>query len=445
VSNIGKSSFFICIFILLFGNTATATCNNNPDGLVACYSFSGDANNSSSVSGLNGTVSGPQLTADRFGNLNSAYLFDGVDDFIEIQNTNNALSFTGPFTIAAWVKPAAVGIDRRADPIIWKISINGSNRDNYLLSWANDSTFMAGLERAKGGKDFEVLSTTKPFDNWYHVAGVYDRQTLQIYVNGVLEKSIQIGTATPYTGSAPLRIGNNLNSDHTNAGVFNGVIDEVAIYNRSLTTKELLELAELPTTGHFPGIGLFNPSLSAFYLKESLSAGNADHNIPFGAPNASLMPLLGDWDGDLVNTIGLYDSTRGLFLLKNSLSGGAADITFPYGPANSNWLPLAGDWDGNGVKTIGLYNPTRGTFYLKNSFIGGAADITFRYGPANSSWLPLAGDWDNDGVDTVGLYNPTSSLFYLKNGLETGIADVEFRYGPVETNWTPLGWSWIKD
>jgi hypothetical protein len=446
VSNIGKFSFFVFILVILFGNAAVAACNNS-NGLVACYPFNGNANNSSSVSGLNGTVSGSQLTADRFGNPNSAYLFDGIDDFIEISNTNDALSLGSSFTIAAWVKPAATGIERRTNPIIWKISSDGSNRDNYLLSWANDSTFMAGLERSTEDRDFEIFSTTKQFSNWYHVAGIYNGQNLQIYVDGVLEKSIQIGAVTPYTGSAPLRIGNNLNSNHANAGVFNGVIDEVAIYNRSLTTIELLELAELPTTRRFPGVSLYNPSLSGFYLKEFLTSGNADHEIRFGTPNTGLMPLLGDWDGDLINTIGLYNPTRGVFHLKNTPTGGAADITFPYGPANNaGWIPLTGDWDGNSVNTIGLYNPTRGVFYLKNSLTGGAADITFPYGPANNAgWIPLTGDWDGDGVDTVSLYNPTLGLFYLKNNLVGGTADVVFRYGPAKTNWTPLGWSWIKN
>lgn len=444
MSEVGKSSFFIFFLTLLFGNAAVAACNNS-NGLIACYSFSGNANNSSSIPSLNGTVSGPQLTTDRFGNPNSAYLFDGVDDFIEVPNTNNALSLTGPFTIAAWVKPAAAGIDRRTNPIIWKVKSVGSNRDNYLLSWANDSTFMVGLERSRDGRDFEALSTTQQFGDWYHVAGIYNGQTLQIYINGILEKSAQIGPVAPYTGPAPLRIGNNLNTNHSKAGVFQGVIDEVVIYDRPLPMVELLELAELPVTGHFPGISLFNPNLSVFYLKESLSSGNADHQIPFGSRNADLVPLLGDWNGDLTHTLGLYNPTRGVFYLKDTLAGGAADVTLRYGPANAGWISLSGDWDGNGVNTVGLYNPSRGIFYLKNGFVGGAADITFPYGPANADWIPLSGDWDGDGVDSVGLYNPSRGLFYLKNTLTGGAADMTFPYGPANAGWIPLSGDWDSD
>jgi hypothetical protein len=207
----------------------------------------------------------------------------------------------------------------------------------------------------------------------------------------------------------------------------------------------VFSLETQPTTGQLPGVGLFDPNLSAFYLKKSLSTGIADHYIRFGVPNAGLMPLLGDWDGDLGTAIGLYDPTRGIFYLKNSLTDGAADITFPYGPANAGWIPLSGDWDGNGVDTVGLYDPTRGVFYLRNSLTSGVADITFTYGPANVGWVPLSGDWDGNGVDTVGLYNSMRGVFYLRNSLTSGVADITFTYGPANINWIPLGWRWMNN
>ncbi|MBK6966743.1 MAG: hypothetical protein IPH20_23305 [Bacteroidales bacterium] len=57
---------------------------------VAYYPFGSDANDA--MSSNSGTVNGATLTTDRFGNANSAYSFDGVDDFIGL-NYN-----FGPFT-----------------------------------------------------------------------------------------------------------------------------------------------------------------------------------------------------------------------------------------------------------------------------------------------------------------------------------------------------------
>ena len=57
------------------------------DGLVAHYPFNGNANDASTNSN-DGTVNGATLTTDRFGNANSAYSFDGVDDDINCGNSN---------------------------------------------------------------------------------------------------------------------------------------------------------------------------------------------------------------------------------------------------------------------------------------------------------------------------------------------------------------------
>jgi uncharacterized repeat protein (TIGR02543 family) len=79
-------------------------------------------------------------------------------------------------------------------------------------------------------------------------------------------------------------------------------------------------------------------------------------------------------------TIGLYNPAVARFYLRNSNSAGASNITFSYGPANQGWIPLVGDWDGNGTQTIGLYNPAVARFYLRNSNSAGASNITFSYG-----------------------------------------------------------------
>ena len=58
------------------------------DGLVLNYTFSGDASDGTSNNN-DGTVNGATLTEDRFGEENSAYLFDGEDDYISIPNSES--------------------------------------------------------------------------------------------------------------------------------------------------------------------------------------------------------------------------------------------------------------------------------------------------------------------------------------------------------------------
>jgi hypothetical protein len=206
-------------------------------------------------------------------------------------------------------------------------------------------------------------------------------------------------------------------------------------------------LGWLPIVGNWEGdgidtIGLYDPAHAGFFLRGSNTGGASDITFSYGPGGMGWVPLVGDWDADGVDTIGLYNPTTSTFFLRNSNSTGVADVSFAYGPAGAGWLPIVGDWNGDGVDTIGLYNPTTSTFFLRNSNSAGVADITFAYGPAGAGWKPLVGDWNGDGVDTIGLYNPTMSAFFLRNTNSTGVADVSFAYGPAGAGWTPLVGDW---
>ena len=74
---------------------------------------------------------------------------------------------------------------------------------------------------------------------WHHVAGVYDGANMFLYVDGTLDVS-QPATGSIAQNSAPLRIGANASDGEDGTGYyFNGLIDEVSIYNRALTASEI--------------------------------------------------------------------------------------------------------------------------------------------------------------------------------------------------------------
>ena len=91
--------FFIVLGIFAFVSPASAGLE---DGLRAYYPFNGNANDESG-SGNDGIVYGATLTEDRFINSDSAYSFDGVDDYIDVGD-DNSLKMTDAITISAWVK-----------------------------------------------------------------------------------------------------------------------------------------------------------------------------------------------------------------------------------------------------------------------------------------------------------------------------------------------------
>ncbi len=203
-----------------------------------------------------------------------------------------------------------------------------------------------------------------------------------------------------------------------------------------------------PPTATRNTIGLYQPDVSLFHLKNSFTPGASDQYFAFGpGGNAGWIPLVGDWNGDGIDTIGLYQPDISLFHLKDSFTPGGSDQYFAFGPGGGGWVPLAGDWNGDGIDTIGLYQPDQSIFHLKDSFAAGNSDHYFAYGPGgNAGWIPLTGDWNGDGTDTVGLYQPDVSLFHLKNTLATGGSDQFFAFGPGgNAGWTPMVGDWNRD
>jgi hypothetical protein len=167
-------------------------------GLIGAWDFSGNALDSSG-NGLDGSVSGATLTSDRFGNANSAYLFDGSNDLIRVDNTGGLLSLPGPFTVAAWVRPDSYGSSYTENPILWKLQESYGNWDNYFLTFTGGFTF--GMEGQTGQGFWVGGGAESQLGVWYHVAGVYDTSSLEIYVNGEFRNSLSSGVVNPRLGS----------------------------------------------------------------------------------------------------------------------------------------------------------------------------------------------------------------------------------------------------
>jgi hypothetical protein len=179
------------------------------------------------------------------------------------------------------------------------------------------------------------------------------------------------------------------------------------------------------------GIGV-GAAGTASHLRNSPTAGPPSRTFGFGTTSDRL--LVGDWDGDGVDTYGVRRGST--VILTNSPAGGVGQVTFAYGFASDQ--VLVGDWDGDGRDSIGI---RRGdTFHLRNVLSSGPGQLSFAYGLASDR--VVVGDWDGDGVDSIGLRR--SAGFLLRNSLSAGPADLQFGYGastdvPVVGDWTGEG------
>jgi Tol biopolymer transport system component len=226
--------------------TPSCPCVQPPAGLVSWWPGDGIVNDI--IDGNDGSLEGGATFA--LGKVGQAFLLDGIDDFVDAGNAPNLHVSEGDFTVDAWVffnalahPPGANIIAPQGDmSIVDKMStsaVNG-NIDGWRLLKQDDNRFYfcLGGGESDGCNDpaFTVYSTTVPMTGvWFHVAAVKSAASFSIYVNGQLEDSRSPVPSFLDTQSANLLIGSNaLEGSH-----LNGMIDEVEILNRALSTAEV--------------------------------------------------------------------------------------------------------------------------------------------------------------------------------------------------------------
>jgi hypothetical protein len=206
--------------------------------LVAGYKFNegnGRIVNDASGSDITGFIFGATWTTDS--KSGSALSFDGSSSYVDLDNPS-LLQITGSITCSAWVKAEANLPDD--GQIVAK--------SNDVAGWQLKTTLDTGprtfgVAISTGSGRVERYSTTVcSLDVWYYVTGVYDAagRTLDIYVNGVLGNGVLTGTIPASQIDAPVNayIGKRT-SLHGGGYCFNGIIDNVRIYNRALSQAEL--------------------------------------------------------------------------------------------------------------------------------------------------------------------------------------------------------------
>jgi len=182
------------------------------------YDFSGNGNN--------GTVENATWTSS--GRIGGAFEFDGVDDFVNISNSS---SLTGDFfsnenwTFQAWVKPTLTGDG-------WQGILNGVGGDDIAVFLSTTSGFSL---RGNVGGEWTILCEENDVftaNIWQLVTVVSNSTNYTIYKNG------EVMNSCPYNqtdgGNSYYKIGEVASNEN-----FNGTIDEVAVYNRSLTAVEI--------------------------------------------------------------------------------------------------------------------------------------------------------------------------------------------------------------
>ncbi len=239
------------------------------NGLVAWYPFNGNANDASG-NGNNGIANGAILTKDRFGNPNSAYEFN--QNYIKV-NPAQIFDFAESMSINAWY------LNRGDGGGFVSKHQRGTLNSSYFLyneGFCGPTGYVTDIDNnVQSIRDNSMCDT----NNWHMLTMTFNYPTLSVYIDGVLNNT----TVTNKIKVTTLPILFGATSDPTQPNgvysIFNGKLDDIIFYNRSLNANEVSQL--------YASTSLFSPTISNF----NPAGGNIGTSITITGTNFSMNPL----------------------------------------------------------------------------------------------------------------------------------------------------------
>lgn len=186
-----------------------------------CADSSGNGNHGTLIGANNGAITGATRVAGKYG---YGLSFDGTDDYVTIPNN---VSLNPPqISCFMWMKSSSVVTQR----LVWKVNAFG------ISTIVTTGKFYATIY-ASGGHDSEQSAASVCDGNWHHVGFTYDGVTLLCYVDGAVSSTNTVNLPLDTSSSDLL-----LASQAAGSLFFNGLGDEVRIYNRVISPTEVTSL-----------------------------------------------------------------------------------------------------------------------------------------------------------------------------------------------------------
>jgi hypothetical protein len=331
------------------GVTYSDTCNavngSLVNGLVSYYPFCGNANDQSG-NGNNGIVNGATLTTDRFGNNNSAYNFDGLSNYIDL---NKQLPNT--FSISLWVL---------VDVFKSYSGVNHNNIGGTMIGTFNNNFEFSGFACETSGvpssfgqhyaafwnpnpNNVSVTSSNNLVINeWKNLIMTYNGVSLKYYVNGIQEGS---SNAIFTQNNRNLFVG--ARQFHLNGPnfFFDGKIDDIGIWNRALTQTEITQLYNQ------------NQCITNITVTDTLiiNVGQLSYTNPVAyANNITIYPNPASTQIN-INFNNITNLVGGSVKVINAL--GQQVATTPITTTGTNSTMLLSTWGGSGLYFVQILNP----------------------------------------------------------------------------------------
>jgi hypothetical protein len=321
------------------GGPNPLTADSSTLGLWHFNESSGSTAYDGSPYGNNGTIVNAVYTPN--GRFGGAYSFDGNNDYVEVADNDKMFNNISG-TIELWFKlPAGFNLSAISTTRMHLLNKDATGTQNDLVMFIAKTTGALYLN-IQGPTDVMLLSDSASWNNeqWYHAAATYGPTGIYLYINGVRQGTFSSNPYGVRGGTDPLRIG-KASGGYAD---FNGTIDEVAVYNRSLTATEIAQHAGAfaRDSSQYANNGTLYNAANA-----SWADGKYGNAIRFYGLNGRIRantPNLSSGDFTLESWIKTRETGRALRILQL---------------ASSNILLLVN----SSGKLVGrIYNPTDGNF-----------------------------------------------------------------------------------
>jgi alpha-tubulin suppressor-like RCC1 family protein len=354
--------------------TQGSSCTPPPAGIVSWWAGEGNANDS--IGTNNGTlVNGAGFTN---GEVGQAFSFNGTSSHVTIPDSPSLDSFTNNITVETWIK-----VNHLTPNSDWEGIVTKGDYSWRLLATAGAKTVYFG---ATGASPLDVTGSRNVNDGqWHHVAATYDGTNMSLYVDGTLDVSHPASGSIIQT-SDPVGLGYCANIPFNYS--FDGLVDEVSLYNRALTASEIQAIYAAGSGGK-----CFTPSPPTIITQPVSQTNYAGTTASFSVTAGGTPPLSYQWSFDTTNIIGATNATLALVNVQLSQAGNySVLVSNAYGstksatavltinpPPSCDPAPsgLVSWWagEGNANDSIGINNGT---------LVGGAGFATGEVGQAFS-------------------------------------------------------------
>ena len=352
-------------------------------GFINSYPRSGATWSDISSGGNNGTlVNGPTYSSDGSGSM----VFDGVDDSVSIPS-NSSLQVTKDQTLVFWVYPERR--DRRQN--FYNKAYGGEGTITYEPSgylnyyWGTNGNNGAPYQGVSSLPIMEVLNT------WYFIVLVRElstpTKTIKWYFNGVLSNSTTAVYSEATAGNNPITIGTGY------AGSFLGKVGITQIYNRALSTTEVLQNYQVMLsrfTGDnivMDGIVLY---LDAGYNGSYIGSGTTWNDISGYGNNGTLVNgvTYSSLNGGSLVFDGVNDYVTGVC----SLTGQNITINLWCYPTTTGVFrtPLTNDIYNSGMTGYSIQQRNNGTFWVSIGSWGIGSDLVGDIPYTTNQWINLS-------------------------------------------------------